>query len=206
MQLYEDRNTLLRSIGYTDYAHYLGSELWKGLRAVVLAASPHCPCGRPATQVHHQDYAHATLTGEDLSTLLAVCARCHKKIELTRKGKKRSPAEVQERCDNLIREGNDPVVSSKPAKRVTKHPKRACVICGGKPKNGSCYCRPCLRESKHGKRHFDSVHLPKCKGKDCTHQAAIGKDYCRIHEVEPSLSLKAYQAFKKKARQAGIRI
>lgn len=200
MHAYHDRDLLLRELGFASYSHYLGGELWKSIRArVITAAKGKCFCGRRAEQVHHQDYRRETLIGSDLTALVAICARCHRKIELSRSGNKRTLEEANRRLSEL-RSGDTDRKKRKVRIRVK------CARCDKKATKGSLYCRPCSRLARFGREHKDSVYLPLCQGRDCTHQAAIGKDYCRIHASNPSLSLKEYMAARKKIRKAGIRI
>jgi hypothetical protein len=80
---YRDEN-LLR-MGFSSYRAYLKSELWKDIRARVLARAPDGLCEKckraPATQVHHRSYDPATLAGTTIDSLTKTCARCHTKAE-----------------------------------------------------------------------------------------------------------------------------
>lgn len=83
---YEYRNENLKKLGFKNYQSYLRSELWKSIRSRVLQnAKFRCiRCRKKATQVHHRAYDMATLRGDELSALTAVCDRCHKKAEHTK--------------------------------------------------------------------------------------------------------------------------
>lgn len=87
---YGYRNDNLRALGFKSYHAYLKSDLWKGIRARVLdRAKGACErCRRPATQVHHRAYDPATLRGETIDALTAVCSRCHHKAEMQQKPQK----------------------------------------------------------------------------------------------------------------------
>lgn len=175
-EVYEARDALLLGLGYLSYSHYLGGELWKSIRKVVLEANPKCFCGRIAAQVHHRNYARATMLGEDLSALLAVCGRCHCKIERSSNKGKLSFAESEQRCQAML-------AGEKPKKKK-------CAGCGAKPRKGADFCRICIRVRRYGVARFPSRPLPRCEGKDCVHQAGAGNKYCRIHLADPELSLR----------------
>jgi hypothetical protein len=80
---YRDDNLLV--LGFTSYRAYLASELWASIRArVIRRDKSKCRrCGRNKSnlQVHHRAYDPATLRGDCLDALMAVCDRCHKKAE-----------------------------------------------------------------------------------------------------------------------------
>jgi hypothetical protein len=62
-----------------DYKVYLASSVWQQIRQTVLSsANGRCAgCGADATQVHHRDYRPRVLSGEDITSLVALCADCH---------------------------------------------------------------------------------------------------------------------------------
>jgi hypothetical protein len=75
-------------MGFASYGDYLKSDLWLSIRRRVLAEQPRCyACKRKAWQVHHRRYDGATLRGEVLSGMVAVCKRCHSAAE-RRRGRK----------------------------------------------------------------------------------------------------------------------
>lgn len=78
---YRDQN--LAAMGFESYRAYQRSDLWKSIRERVLALNRFCQgCAkREAKQVHHRAYDPATLRGDDLRSLSAVCAGCHRKGE-----------------------------------------------------------------------------------------------------------------------------
>lgn len=83
---YGERSHNLKMLGYTNYADYLQSELWASIRGTVLCGDPACVgCGRPATQVHHENYDIPVLLGEYLQALHPICGRCHRSIEFSLK-------------------------------------------------------------------------------------------------------------------------
>ena len=93
--VYRERNRNIRAMGFRSYVDYLNSDLWKSIRAQVLAASQDCRvCGRPAIQVHHVKYRKKDLEGRDLSFLWSVCAGCHRTAEFRRDGEKLTPKQA----------------------------------------------------------------------------------------------------------------
>lgn len=88
---YSSRNQNLLNLGFPDYAAYLASDLYRGIRRRVLADRNHqCVCcGQEATQVHHERYTVADLLGETIDFLQAICVRCHEDVE--RDGKHKRP-------------------------------------------------------------------------------------------------------------------
>ena len=77
---YAYRADNLRKLGFKNYATYLRSDLWQGIRARVFARPPENACDkcqkRPATYVHHRAYDLKTLSGEDLNSLNKLCRWC----------------------------------------------------------------------------------------------------------------------------------
>jgi hypothetical protein len=62
---------------------YLNGALWKSIREQVLKnASYKCACcPARATEVHHRDYRPRVLSGDDISPLVALCRKCHRRID-----------------------------------------------------------------------------------------------------------------------------
>ncbi len=100
---YEERNAILRSIGFEDYRSYLASDLWAGISKRVLSSGRRCwVCRRrkSATQCHHDVYTRRNLLGETLEGIYPACAICHPALEF--KGKtKRSLIEARAECRRL---------------------------------------------------------------------------------------------------------
>lgn len=92
MLAYEERDTLLLEMGYASYQEYLRSNRWNRIRKRVLSANDNqCVlCGKPANTVHHTDYSKATLQGECIDGLVALCDICHNLAEFTAAGTKRT--------------------------------------------------------------------------------------------------------------------
>lgn len=83
-EAYGARKQILKSMGFASYQAYLASDLWKRIRARVLAKSSKCSgfkCGKRATQVHHGKYGRRELSGDDLTHLYPVCGGCHFRSE-----------------------------------------------------------------------------------------------------------------------------
>jgi predicted PP-loop superfamily ATPase len=53
-------------------------------------------CRKAASAIHHYSYDENTLQGGDLSQLFPICDRCHKKVEFTKKGQKRTLEQAQQ--------------------------------------------------------------------------------------------------------------
>ena len=86
---YYKRNNLIQKMGFDDYADYLRSHLWAGIRAKVLALENRCRiCKDWATCVHHTNYEKDTLTGKNLSGLVPLCFSCHQAGEIDASGNK----------------------------------------------------------------------------------------------------------------------
>lgn len=62
---------------------YLTGTLWKSIRERVLKDASHkCACcPAKATEVHHRDYRPRVLSGDDISPLVALCRKCHRRID-----------------------------------------------------------------------------------------------------------------------------
>jgi hypothetical protein len=74
------------------YAEYLQSALWRKIRRRVLERDEGlCRiCGGRATQVHHRTYHYDVIVGKNDEACVSLCARCHKRIEFTPEGERRS--------------------------------------------------------------------------------------------------------------------
>lgn len=94
---YQYRDDNLLGLGFKSYRSYLKSDLWKSIRERVLVANRICAaCARrSSSQVHHRSYDPATLRGDDIRSLSAVCSRCHAKGE--------RPWAIQDRQVRLMR-------------------------------------------------------------------------------------------------------
>lgn len=65
------------------YDEYLTTALWRSISDRVLSeANYECACcSARATEVHHRDYRPRVLRGEDLTPLVAICRKCHRRID-----------------------------------------------------------------------------------------------------------------------------
>lgn len=102
---YTRRLISVQSLGFEDYADYLRSELWAGIRRRVFERDKmRCRlCNGRAAQVHHHRYDKATILGETLDYMAALCRSCHRYIEYDETGRKRSLREVGELYRRLRR-------------------------------------------------------------------------------------------------------
>lgn len=102
-ETYEQRNILLRELGYPTYAIYLESQLWSFIRHHAYRIHGHnCRlCPRRATTIHHLSYTRAVLLGDDLSLLAPLCHRCHNEVEFAGK-RKRTIAGSQRHYTKLL--------------------------------------------------------------------------------------------------------
>lgn len=102
---YAKRDRVLDLLGFADYAEYLQSPLWRKIRREFLYVHRLCRCcGSRAKQIHHRSYSEAVLKGENHAELVAICRKCHEKIEF-RRGKKCSLQEANGRLDKLMGDG-----------------------------------------------------------------------------------------------------
>lgn len=95
---YEQRDRVLRQMGFANYGEYLRSGLWRRIRARRLAVDEgRCrKCGQEATQVHHTHYHPLVLMGRKLRGLVSVCEDCHERAEFDG-SRKCSPHEANSR-------------------------------------------------------------------------------------------------------------
>ena len=68
------------TVGYGNYKEdYLTSQAWVNKRWQVMFRDGFiCPCGAPATEVHHKHYKN--IGREQLEDLVALCNTCHDKL------------------------------------------------------------------------------------------------------------------------------
>lgn len=96
---YQSRDATLKELGFSSYAEYLNSSLWKQVRTKVFRVkgrSCHL-CNGYAGMVHHNRYHKNDLLGKNLSFLFPICAVCHERIEFSKRGKKLDLATAQSR-------------------------------------------------------------------------------------------------------------
>jgi hypothetical protein len=82
-KLPEDRETILRRLGYPSYENYRRRVLWQRIRLRILERDSHTcrRCDETAKDVHHHAYTEAVLKGKDDSLLGSLCRNCHDKVE-----------------------------------------------------------------------------------------------------------------------------
>lgn len=99
---YEERNSTLYHLGFSSYAEYLESDLWKKIRDRVYKMKGRgcLLCERPATELHHNRYHKNDLLGKTLSFIHPICRDCHLSIEYDR-DKKVSAKTAAKRFDSL---------------------------------------------------------------------------------------------------------
>ena len=83
MNRYEQRDSVLKKMGFPSYESYRRSNLWKRIRARLLKGCPICPCGNEATEIHHRTYKRRYMEGRGRITkfLVPICRLCHAWIE-----------------------------------------------------------------------------------------------------------------------------
>lgn len=137
------REQTLKEMGYSSYAEYLASDLWKSIRKQVLDNAKKCVlCKGKPTEVHHKNYHRPTLEGKTIDSLVPLCRFCHYRIEFT-KGKKNSLATA----NTKLKKG----FYDKKEIELLKNSKR-CKLCLSKPtevfyknKTAICLCSNCYR-------------------------------------------------------------
>lgn len=100
---YQQRNRILKEMGFESYDEYLRSELWNSIRFRLIRSKGFtCECcGKRASQVHHSMYRKENLTGQSLRGMKAVCRDCHRLIEFDG-DRKTGFIEATLRCARMI--------------------------------------------------------------------------------------------------------
>jgi 5-methylcytosine-specific restriction endonuclease McrA len=98
---YKIRAESLTKLGFSSYQAYLNSDLWNGIRnAIMDRDSRTCGiCRQTANHVHHFSYTRPVLLGLELDQLVSLCAQCHRRLEFTINGYKRTPTETRIQFD-----------------------------------------------------------------------------------------------------------
>ncbi len=77
---------------FSDYGKYLSSDLWAGIRRLVLDRDKEiCQvCGEKAQCVHHRSYAPLVMEGrpDHMHLLISLCNACHTAVEFSDDGSK----------------------------------------------------------------------------------------------------------------------
>jgi len=87
---YEDRDLIIKSMGFKNYNDYLSSALWNNIRQIVIRTfNGKCQfCNNSVTEIHHSSYDKETLLGHKYDNLHPVCNKCHHKMEYFDNGEK----------------------------------------------------------------------------------------------------------------------
>ncbi len=126
MGAYADRDRLLQSMGFVDYAAYLDSKLWAGIRKAVFRRDRGLcrGCRSRADGCHHDAYDVATLQGASIERIYLLCNNCHYHIEFDDDGEKLTFKGVRAKLAKLLT--SRPWLSSEP-KRKRKAKRRRSV-------------------------------------------------------------------------------
>ncbi len=125
---YAQRNEILLTIGFKDYASYLASNLWRGIRKRVRSqAGIACRlCGKYAHYIHHLTYEQEVLEGKNINKLSPLCGKCHDKVEFGKGKTKRSVRDAHTQYLRLLREFH--------AKNISHHGSHLPTVIPGKPR------------------------------------------------------------------------
>jgi hypothetical protein len=87
---YEERNEILKSLGFYSYQEYIDSDLWSIIRKEILSRDAcFCRiCGKRGYEVHHFTYSKDILLGKRPEALITLCRDCHQHLEYDEKIKK----------------------------------------------------------------------------------------------------------------------
>lgn len=133
---YAKRNSLLKKMGYASYGDYLASELWASIRRRAYEKGRRCHLcltGTGEIHLHHTSYALNVLNGQDITSLVPLCAKCHNRIEFGPNNIKRDLAGANYELNRLSKQVGAPQpaaalveVKTKPkkVKKAEKLPKK----------------------------------------------------------------------------------
>jgi len=104
--VYRDRGEILAEMGFTSYAAYVSSPLWRRIRREAMERSKHLcdACRREARHVYLLDFEPATLNGDQPASVATICELCIAKAQFSDDGKR-----------NILEAANA-AVARKPAK------------------------------------------------------------------------------------------
>lgn len=171
MRDYEERNIVLREMGFATYAEYLTSPLWQAIRTKALANRKTCSvCGEPATEVHHRSYSRDVMTGKDVGSLMPLCATCHDLGEFSTDGVKHTLLQANDRLDSLTQ--LSPESQPKPTKIRRGKSSRIRFDINAIRKQLKLDGESTVKEVKKGLPH------PKCKRCDKRSNVVIPSDVC----------------------------
>ena|ERR1700678_3210273 len=125
MNAYDERDKNVRALGFKDYAEYLASDLWRGirLRAMKAHGSLCAVCRRQADQVHHRSYARIVMSGHDIGPLMPLCRADHERAEIRSDGSKATLTEANKYLDE--RTGKIDPFAGRPMQLVREQPRSA---------------------------------------------------------------------------------
>lgn len=131
---YQYRNDNLRALGFRSYRSYLRSALWHDIRRRVLDRDKwQCRrCFLKASQVHHRAYDPATLRGDCIDALSAVCGRCHGKAEY--KKAKATEKNIGQQAYQRLMRANVDILTRKKARHTRPKPPRPRLVKNGPPR------------------------------------------------------------------------
>ena len=122
---YQQRNNVLLVMGFTSYAQYQRSDLWKGIRKRQLLKQPWCTgCGGKAWQVHHLRYDKLTMMGRCSKSLVSVCGRCHFSCEFDALGCKLCIDDVNKQLLKKLRRHPSAMAKNARTGKLLKKPRK----------------------------------------------------------------------------------
>lgn len=158
---YQARNILLREMGYSNYAEYLESDLWAGIkrRAFEELGRLCLICNGGAEVLHHISYGKEVMQGKTLAPLAPLCHGCHHEVEFDAAGKKRTLAQAHTQYRRMLRGGKKRCVTEDGKRSqvptfpqpscyrewlaIMREQPRRCKRCGTRTKKcTSCYTCP----------------------------------------------------------------
>lgn len=107
-ETYNDRNIILKELGFDSYPDYLKSELWAFVRRSAWAkyGSTCLLCKEKASVLHHFSYTKEVLQGKQLDKLKPLCNECHHKVEFDENDSKRTLLEAQNFFVDLLKKSH----------------------------------------------------------------------------------------------------
>ena len=124
MNRYQQRDDVLKTIGFASYREYLASPLWQSIRRRLFAVCKICPCGNEATEFHHRTYKKRYLLGRGKihKFITPICRDCHQRIEFDGE-RKVALGWANSRLDEIIEESEQRGIK-RPTKCRTRRNKK----------------------------------------------------------------------------------
>ncbi len=109
-------------MGYSSYAEYLNSDLWRSIRRRAFASKgTDCfLCKGKASEIHHTMYHRQVLEGKTLFPLIPLCRKCHVEVEFNEDGAKLRLRDAFTKFNKIRRK----VYPIQPKDRRTKNQRR----------------------------------------------------------------------------------